>query len=144
VDGRQLAVFGQVNDALTADMRLAHPLFLALVELDRLFATPAAPRRFEPLPQFPATVRDISLVAPGSVSNHQVIEVIRQAKCPWLESVALFDVFEDEAALGKGKRSLAYSLTYRHPDRTLKDEEVNETHETIRGRLAKELPVELR
>ena len=46
--------------------------------------------------------------------------------------------------IGAGRKSMAYSLTFRAADRTLKDSDVNKAHEKIRARLADELPIELR
>lgn len=144
IDGTTLAVMGEVKKTLTKNTRLANPLFMALVELDTLTAAVAAPRAFQPLPQFPATTRDISLVAPDSVTNQDIIAAINNLENPWLVSINVFDLYEDEEQLGSGKRSLAYSLTYRDCTRTLKDEEVNRAHEKIRRQLAQKLPVELR
>ena len=59
------------------------------------------------------------------------------------ELITKIDVFEGKA-IGEGKKSLAYSLVFRSPDRTLTDEEVNVAYEKIRKALADELKVELR
>ncbi len=145
VDGREIAVLGEVAAEFTADMRLQAPLFIALFELGPLFAaTPAAPAAARALPQFPATARDISLVAPKALRNREILAAIRAVAPPLLESVALFDLYEDEKAVGAGKLSLAYSMVYRSPDRTLTDAEVNTAHEDIRRALAAKLPVQLR
>lgn len=142
--GRDVAVFGEVAPEFTKGMRLKTPLFLALVELEALTAMTAPPPKYAPLPQFPATARDISLVCPETVTAAQIEAVIREAKCPWLRSVEVFDLFQDEKALGPGKKSLAFSLTYRRDDRTLTDEEGNQAHESIKAALAKKLPVQYR
>ena len=143
-DNQRLAILGEVDDSLTEGMRLHQPLYGALVELDVLLAAVSAPRIFRPLPQFPSTTRDISLIAPEGVCNQDIIETIRGTGNAWLAGIEVFDLYEDEKQLGAGKRSLAYSLTYRDCTRTLKDEEVNQAHEKIRKTLAKKLPVELR
>ncbi len=139
-----LAVFGEVVPALTHGMRLKAPLYVALVELETLYALGAKPRKYEALPQFPATVRDISLVAPEALACDAVLAAIRAAKCPWLEKAELFDLFTDAKALGPGKKSMAFSLTYRRLDRTLTDEEVNAAHEKLKADLAAALPVQYR
>lgn len=56
----------------------------------------------------------------------------------------LFDVFTDEKLEKAGMKSMAYTLTFRNPERTLTDAEVNSRFEKLRGRLAAELKVELR
>ena len=66
-----------------------------------------------------------------------------KAHLPNLERVELFDIFED-ASIGEGKKSMAYSLVFRSAERTLTDDEVNKAHEQLRQKLAKGLGVELR
>jgi phenylalanyl-tRNA synthetase beta chain len=84
------------------------------------------------------------MIAPETLACGEVVRVIRAASCPWLENVELFDVFADEKALGPGRKSLAFSLTYRRADRTLTDEEANQAHEAIKAELARQLPVHFR
>lgn len=143
-DGVELGVFGEIDSALTRGMRLAAPLYLALIDLEPLGAAAAPPATFAPLPQFPCTTRDISLLAPATLSHSDITTAIERCKTPMLEKVALFDIFEDEAVLGKGKRALAYSLTYRDPEKTLTDEKANKLHERLKQQLAGILPVEYR
>ena len=65
---------------------------------------------------------------------------------PLLAGVELFDVFTDAtgAKVPAGKKSLAYSLTYRSPERTLTADEVNAAHTKLKQRLTAELGVALR
>lgn len=144
VTGTPVAVLGQVAGALTADIRLQHPVFVALVEFDQMLALEPRPATFNPLPQYPSTVRDISLLAPSSLPAGEIRQAISDMNVANVEAVRLADVYEDAKALGPGKRSLMFSITYRHPERTLKDEEVNQAQETIRGRLAKSFDITLR
>ena len=76
------------------------------------------------------------------MEHAKVVEFINGCKLKNLESVELFDIFADPS-LG-GKRSMAYSLTFRAGDRTLTDDEVNAAHEQLRSKLASGLGVELR
>ncbi|NOY80029.1 MAG: phenylalanine--tRNA ligase subunit beta [Kiritimatiellaeota bacterium] len=142
--GQTLAVLGRVAPEFTADMRLTSPLYVALVEMSALFEIAAPPLRYVPLPQFPATVRDISMLAPTELTHGEIDATLRELAPEWLEHIELFDVFEDAAALGEGRKSLAYSLTYRSLKRTLTDEQVNRAHEKLKAALAARLPVQFR
>jgi phenylalanyl-tRNA synthetase beta chain len=144
VGKRVVAVFGKLAPALVKGMRLKSDAFVALVELDSLLSLASGAGTYEALPQFPATSRDISLVAPLEVTNEQILATIRQMNPKFLESIELTDIFEDAKVLGPGKRGLTYSLTYRHTAKTLKDEEANNSHARVRKRLAQQLPVEYR
>lgn len=141
---KPVAVFGQVAENLVSGIRLRTPVYLALVEMDEVFALESVPDTFTPLPTYPATDRDISMIAPNSLSAGEIRAAVLAMNVPTLERVEVTDVYEDAEQLGQGRRSLTFSLTYRHPERTLKDEEVNDAQECIRADLAKSFDIELR
>ena len=76
--------------------------------------------------------------------DRQVVDAIRSLKIEKVAQVTLFDLFQDDKVLGEGKRSLAYTVTYQDPERTLTDDEVNQLQEKLRQGLVKKLGVELR
>ena len=141
---RELVVFGAVAPALTAGFRLRSPLFVALADPEAILAAPKPSKKFTELPQFPGTERDISFLAPASLSNQQVTDAIKSLKIPGIVKVELFDLFDDAKVLGEGKRSLAYTVTYQDPQKTLTDDEVNQLQEKLRQSLVKKLGIELR
>ena len=104
---------------------------------------PADPVTFEPLPQFPAAERDLALLVPDRVSAYDVATLIRARGGVLLESVELFDLYRGEG-VEEGKRSLAYRLRFRSPDRTLKDKQVDKAVSAILARIKEELSVEHR
>ena len=96
--------------------------------------------------RFPSVSRDIALIAPEKLSHDEILAAIRTAQEPLLASVELFDLFSGQSApaIGAGRKSLAYSLTYLDKNRTLTSDEVSVAHDRIRERLKSELSVELR
>jgi phenylalanyl-tRNA synthetase beta chain len=88
-------------------------------------------------------VQDIAVVVDATMPAARVAETIRQAAGGILAGLQLFDVYQGEP-IPVGQKSLAYSLTYQAPDRTLTDEEVARTRERIVQRLARELGAILR
>jgi phenylalanyl-tRNA synthetase beta chain len=144
IGGETVAVFGQVCDELSRDIRLKWPLFLALIEFDSLRSHAAAPATYRALPLFPAVARDISFVVGSQIRHRQVIEAILGLRLPLVEKVELFDIYEDEKSLGKGRTGMAYTVVYRDPQQTLTDEGVNDLHERVRNHLVETLGVELR
>jgi phenylalanyl-tRNA synthetase beta chain len=101
---------------------------------------------FHEFGRFPAVVRDIAMIVPDSVSHERIYNEILRLPEPLLETVRLFDVFSGSEGqhLGNGRKSLAYTLTYRDKSRTLTGEEVTAAHARIRERLQSELGAELR
>ncbi len=143
IDGKEAGVLGEVAPFLTKGMRLSSKLFVAIVQLDRLFAAKERSQYYMPISLYPSVTRDIAFIAPTSLTNGKVLEFIRKERIPYLESASIFDVFEGKT-LGPGRKSLAYSFVFRSSERTLTDEEVNELYEKLRRRLAEGLKVELR
>ncbi len=129
----------QIPAAQAKKLDLRDAVFVAEVEVPP--ARREAERQFRELPKFPAIVRDVALIVDESVTHAQVLEAIGQNKD--LERVELFDIFRG-GSIPTGKKSLAYSLTFRAADRTLTDAEVNEAHERIKRRLQEKLRGEIR
>jgi phenylalanyl-tRNA synthetase beta chain len=98
---------------------------------------------YTPLPRYPAVYRDVALVLPEGVPAARVIQALYRHGAPWLEEARLFDVYVGHP-IPAGKRSLAFHLTYRDPERTLTDEAVDQHHEALIKGLAAELGAELR
>jgi phenylalanyl-tRNA synthetase beta chain len=86
------------------------------------------------------------MIVPEALTHEEIINEISRANESLLENIEFFDVFtgQEAAHLGPGKKSLAYTLTYRDKNRTLTNEEVTEVHARIRERLQRELGVVLR
>jgi phenylalanyl-tRNA synthetase beta chain len=80
--------------------------------------------RYEPIPTLPAAEFDLALLVPDSTAAAQVEKVLRDAGGELLERCVLFDEFRG-AGVPSGMRSLAWRLTFRHPERTLRDKELD-------------------
>jgi len=119
-------------------------VFIAEVELDSL--AHADGRKFQGIDKFPAVARDIAMIVPEKLTHAEIENAIRAAKEPLLAGIQLFDLFSgnEAASIGAGRKSLAYTLTYRDPTRTLTNDEVTVVHRRIRERLQSELGAELR
>ncbi|WCK53747.1 phenylalanine--tRNA ligase subunit beta [Aneurinibacillus sp. Ricciae_BoGa-3] len=96
-----------------------------------------------PLPKYPAVSRDIAVVVDREVTAGKLQDTIEKSAGNLLESVRIFDVYIDDR-LGANKKSVALSCTYRDPEKTLTDEEVQAAHERVVEALAAECGAELR
>ncbi len=85
--------------------------------------TPRGPVRFMPIPTLPAAEFDLALLVPESMRAGEVQDVLKSAGGELLERCVLFDEFRG-AGVPEGMRSLAWRLTFRHPERTLRDKEL--------------------
>ena len=104
---------------------------------------PPQPRRFESLPVTPAAVFDLALIVPDDVPAARVEDTLRKAAGELLEDALLFDEFRGDG-VSAGTRSLAWRLTFRHPERTLRDKELEGRRAQLLKTLEQELGVRAR
>lgn len=129
---QELVSFGKVQPALAKAVDLKREVFYADIAWD---AITAAARQLtitytEPS-RFPSVRRDLALLIDNSVRYTDLEAAARKAEKQLLREVNLFDVFEDEQKLGKGKKSYALGFLFQHPERTLQDAEVDAIMEKL-------------
>lgn len=139
-------VFGQLGEAAEEVRRaydLAEPVVLFELDLGWMLEVAEPRRTYRPLPRFPAALRDLAVVVPTETPAADVADAITTAAGGLLESLRLFDVYEGKG-IPEGRRSLAYNLRFRRPDRTLTDTEVDRVVAHIVDVLAAEFDARLR
>ncbi|MCS7064816.1 MAG: hypothetical protein NZL85_00930, partial [Fimbriimonadales bacterium] len=129
-NGRWLGRLGELHPALQRQYELRRRVYLAEFDMAELQALASHEVHYRPLPTQPPVLRDIAVIVSQQVPAAHLFETIRTAGGEWLESVRLFDRYTG-APVPEGSQSLAFSLVFRHPERTLTDEEVNARIEAI-------------
>ena len=146
--GNQLVgVGGQLTNSLASTIDAPGSVFVAEVSLDSPISGLGSRATFREFGKFPAITRDVAMIVPDTLTHEEIWKVIFHPREPLLEGAEFFDAFvgdEAEKLFGPGKKSLAYTLTYRDKNRTLTSEEVNAAHAKIRERLRSDLGAELR
>ena len=138
-----LGELGQLLPPLAKKYDLRDAVFLAELRLDELLARRNPAKSFKPLPQFPASRRDVAMLVPEATTHDAVLGVVKQTKPANLESVELFDVFRGKN-VPEGQKSLAYAFTYRAADKTLTDADVNAAHAKVVEALKAQLKATVR
>jgi phenylalanyl-tRNA synthetase beta chain len=140
----RFGILGQLSNRSREVFDLKKPAFVAELNFDHLVKLARPGRhKFQAIPKFPPVLRDLAVVIDDFITFKQVINLIRKEGGELLKDVSLFDIYVGPQ-IPKGKKSLAFSLTYRSDKRTLTDEKVNEVHQQIFNRLSSELGAELR
>jgi phenylalanyl-tRNA synthetase beta chain len=134
---------GEVHPDALGELDVTGPVFVFELDIARLRATNAAPARYSPVPRFPASSRDVSLIVPLDLPAERVIEVVRGLADPLVEHVEAFDEYTG-GGVEAGTRAVAFRLRYRASDRTLTDDEVSATHEKALAAVLTALPVRSR
>jgi phenylalanyl-tRNA synthetase beta chain len=113
------------------------------IDLEALRGVLPVRHLYQPVPRFPAALRDLAVIVEESMPAERVASEIRAAGGALLRDVRLFDLYRSEN-IPAGHKSLAYALTYQADDRTLTDNEVKKAHDKIMGRLKHVLKAQIR
>ena len=141
--GKELGMIGEVHPTVVEEYSLDQRVVVAELYLDLLQAAVKPLDKVKSIPRYPAVARDIALLVPVTVDATQVQDLIIACGGGLITEFALFDVYEGEQ-IPENYRSLAYSLIFQAPDRTLRDEEIQGILEKLEERLATELSVQIR
>ncbi len=152
VSGQSVACFvgedyvgfcGLLNSKLAQKMELERSAFCFELNLETLLQDAPKKLKFAPIPKYPETLRDISILVDKSVKSQTVTQLIQKVNSPLLHRVELYDQFEGKK-LGLDKKSFTFSLAFQSLEKTLTDEEVNSVFDEIVAVLSKELGASLR
>lgn len=139
---RVIGTIGQLHPALQQAKDLADTYVLE-VELETLAKLAGERFTYRQLPRFPAITRDMALVVDRAVAVGDLIATAQATAGDWLESIQVFDIYTGDR-IDSSKKSVAISLVYRTPERTLTDEEVSELHVRVVAALEASYGAELR
>lgn len=124
VEGESVGYIGEVYPDVQEAYDIDTRVYVAEINLVKLFAHAVDHREFKALPKYPAISRDLALLVKDGVSSDQVVAVIKKVtNRKLLESVEIFDVYKGQG-VPKGNTSIALTVVFRAPDRTLTDDEV--------------------
>lgn len=143
-EGTVLGWVGELHPLAVRDFDITGPVVAFELDLDALIKAARPARDYRDVPVFPAVAIDLALVVDEGVTHEKILQCMNSAGGKLLEDVQLFDVYRDEERVGKNKKSLAYALTYRAPDRTLTSEEVDKAHERLVKKVCAAVGAEIR
>ncbi len=124
VDGKRIALLGEVHPAVLANYEIGVKAYLAQADFASLLAIGNTDRKYHQLPRFPASTRDLAFVCDIDLPVLGLEKKIGEAVGKILEGISLFDVYVG-SQIPQGKKSVAFSIKMRAADRTLTDEEAD-------------------
>ena len=138
-----IGTIGEVNPLLATNYDISQRVLFAEINIDKIVKYARNVKKYTPIPKFPAVERDIAMIVDETVEVGQIQKIIEKKAKKLLEEAKLFDVYRSEK-IGNDKKSIAYALKFRVPDRTLTDDEINVVMKEIIEELEKQLNAELR
>jgi len=141
VAGNKLGVVGELHPKVLEAFEISEPVYLFEINLTALLPGTSGHKMFQPAPRFPAIIRDMALIVDRGISHQRLLDII--TSFPLVNQVTLFDVYAGDQ-VPRGKKSLAYRITFQSPAHTLTDEGVNRVQQQILDKLSSELGATLR
>jgi phenylalanyl-tRNA synthetase beta chain len=142
LEGKSIGFAGQIHPQVQKEKDLKDT-YVCEINLRDVLQVESEPLKYQAIPRYPSITRDIALVVDKSTSAHELKTVIQEAGGTLLKEVHIFDLYEGDR-LEEGKKSIAYSLKYFNPERTLTDEEVTKTHQQVLNTLEEKTGAVLR
>ncbi len=142
VHGHRIGFLGQVHPLIAKQFKIGATYVFEL-NLQAIIDMPKQENQYDVISRYPAITRDIAMLVDDDVTNDQVVALIERRGGAFLQSVKLFDVY-DGVKVPKGKKSLAYTLTYQDKHETLVDDAVTQAFDKVSKRLEDDLGAQIR
>lgn len=128
--GSVIGYLGEVHPLVAANYAIKGRAYVAVFDMPEIETYASFDRKYHGIAKFPASVRDISMVAPKDILAGDIETVFDQNGGPYLESYALFDIYEG-SQIQVGYKSIAYSLTFRGLEKNLEEADIVHAMEKI-------------
>lgn len=135
-----VGTLGEIHPEVGNKWELPARAYVAEINLEEVLPFIGKDIQVEKLPRFPGVARDLALVAPDDIPAERILQTIQAYGGELVKGITLFDVYQGRQ-IAAGHRSLAYSIRYQAPDRTLTDREIQAAEDAIMDGLKKELGI---
>ncbi len=140
-DNEIIGQIGEIHPNVLTEYDIKEKAFY--LELDfKSFKEPIV-KKYSSLPKYPTIERDMAVILPKDLDYEKIYDVISESSNKMVVGCRIFDIFEG-SQIGDDVKSVAFSLTYQNPNKTMTDEEVSEIHNIIVNDLVNKLGARLR
>ena len=126
----ELGIMGEVHPDVAERFGIDGRAYCAELFFDLIVELSNREVMYQHPPKYPSTSRDMALVVDDSLEVGAIMEAVKDLEADLLEDIQLFDVYRG-VQVGPGKKSVAFSLTYRDNNKTLTDVEADKAHSDV-------------
>lgn len=137
----KLGIIGEIHPSVAEKFKAQKRITAFELDFEAIFNS-ILPKIFKPLPRFPAVALDLSIIVDEKILTSKIIEEIKK-ESQLIEKVVCFDFYKGPQ-IPSSSKSLSFRITYRHLQKTLKDEEAKQIHEQIIKHLSSRFKAKLR
>ncbi|WP_346354905.1 phenylalanine--tRNA ligase subunit beta [Azotosporobacter soli] len=143
VGGEEVAWVGELHPLVSERFDIDKRVYLFDIDLDRVITLLTEKIVYQALPKFPSIQRDLAIVVKRDIEVQGILTLIKKEGGPLLTEVRLFDVYTGEQ-IDNRLKSLAISIIFRDPSKTLSESDIEGHYENILVRLEEKYGAELR
>ena len=140
---KDCGILGEIHPEVAKKNECPQRIYVAMLDVATLIEASSLEKQYQQLPKFPAVTRDLAIVVDDNAYVADLMAAIQEKGGQFLENVSLFDVYKGEQ-VPEGRKSVAFSLSFRAADRTLTDEDVNAAMDRVLRHLEKNFNAQLR
>jgi phenylalanyl-tRNA synthetase beta chain len=122
--GEQLGILGEIHPAVLSNYDIKQRVCALEIDVDLLYKYSHEKRMTQEIAKYPAVERDLAILVDGKIKASEVLAVVREAETDLLRKVVLFDLYTGEQ-IPEGLKSLALKITFQSAEKTLKEDEIN-------------------
>lgn len=130
LNGEELGILGEIHVDVAENYDIKDRVYVGQLDFNKIIELTNLEIKYKPLPKHPSMLRDLALVVKEDVLVGDIQKIISRHGEGLIEKIELFDIYTGNQ-IPEGMKSVAYSITYRSYDRTLRDDEVNNIQQAI-------------
>lgn len=127
---KEIGFLGEISPKISSAFKANGKIIAFDIDFEKLISSASEEHEYRPISQHPAATRDLAVLVPLDIRVEDVLNLIEIGGGELVRDIDLFDIYEGEG-LPDGKKNLAFHIIYQASDRTLKSEEIDETHNKI-------------
>lgn len=143
LDRKEIGYIGKLSKKVARIFGIKKDVVIASLDFDTLLKAYKPIKKFQPIPKYPAIELDLSMIVDEDVLWYDIVNEIENLKEPLIRNIELFDVYRG-AKIGAKKKSIAFRITYRSDERTLKLNEAENVQKEVIKRLKEKFSVKVR
>lgn len=130
INGEELGIIGEAHMDVVENYNIKDRVYIGQIDFDKIIQLTNLEIKYEPLPKYPSMMRDLAVVVKDEILVGDMKKLISSHGKGLIEKIDIFDIYTGDQ-IPEGMKSVAYSITYRSHERTLREDEVNDIQKLI-------------
>lgn len=142
-NGEKVGEIGQISYDVCKNFSIKKNIFVCEIDIEKIRDKVSLIKIYEPIIKYPAVKRDLAIIVDKDIDSGRIEKIFKNNSNNLLKNIELFDIYTGNQ-INKGKKSMAYKLTFQSREKTLVDEDINSLIDNMLFDLKEQLGAYLR